>query len=497
MEQNKKTYEELVEENTSLNDKVAELEENMAELNRQLAVLKKMAFGSKSEKTKAVETNADQMSLFNEAESEQSTAAREEEKELVVKGYTRKKKRSKDEIWKDLPIEEVVHEVENKVCPECGTKMEVIGKEYLHEELVYVPAKIFRRKHFAEVVKCPDCGEFKEISKSEKTVIVKGEAPKTVFPKSYCSPELLTHILYEKYVKAVPLERLSKDFKSMKAEISTATLANWVIEAANRYFKPIYNDLHRKLLSQEVIHADETVVQVLREKNRKPTTESRMWVYCTDKIKLYDYQPTRKGENAVQFLNGYTGFLVCDGYDGYNKLKSVTRCGCWAHTRRKFVEAIPADEELKKTSKAAIALEKINKIFELEKQFKEMPEKERYERRQKQIKPVVDDFYAYLETLNPVQGSGLAKAVQYAKNEKQYLYAFLKNPNVPIDNNLAERTVKPFVIGRKNWLFSTSPKGAQASAIIYSVMNTAQANGLDVKEYLNTVFLGTDKPLLN
>ena len=496
MEQNKKTYEELVEENTSLNDKVAELEENMAELNRQLAVLKKMAFGSKSEKTKHVETNSDQMMLFNEAESEQSTAAREEEKELVVKGHTRKKKRSKDEIWKDLPIEEVVHEVENKVCPECGTEMEVIGKEYLHEELVYVPAKIFRRKHFAEVVKCPDCGEFKEISKSEKTVIVKGEAPKTVFPKSYCSPELLTHILYEKYAKAVPLERLSKDFKSMKAEISTATLANWVIEAANIYFRPIYEELHKQLLTQEVIHADETVVQVLREKNRKPTTESRMWVYCTDKIKLYDYQPTRKGENAVQFLNGYTGFLVCDGYDGYNKLKAVTRCGCWAHARRKFVEAVPADEELKKTSKAAIALEKINKIFELEKQFKEIPEEERYEGRQKQIKPVIDDFYAYLETINPVQGSGLAKAVQYAKNEKQYLYSFLKNANVPIDNNLAERTVKPFVIGRKNWLFSTSPKGAQASAIIYSVMNTAHANGLDVKEYLNTVFLGTDKPLL-
>ena len=158
---------------------------------------------------------------------------------------------------------------------------------------------------------------------------------------------------------------------------------------------------------------------------------------------------------------------------------------------------LPTDEDLKKTSKAAIALEKINKIFELEKQFKEMPEEERYEGRQKQIKPVIDDFYAWLETVNPVQGSGLAKAVQYAKNEKQYLYSFLKNAKVPVDNNMAERTVKPFVIGRKNWLFSTSSKGAEASAIIYSVMNTAYANGLDVKEYLNAVFLGTDKPLLS
>ena len=171
-------------------------------------------------------------------------------------------------------------------------------------------------------------------------------------------------------------------------------------------------------MQQSVVHADETVVQVLREKDRKPTSESRMWVYCTDKIKLYDYQPIRKGENAVQFLNGYIGFLLYDGYDGYNKLKEVTRCGCWAHARRKYVEAVPADEDLKKTSKAAIALEIINQIFILKKQFKDLSAKERCERRQKQIKPVIDDFYAWLETINPVQGSGLAKAVQYAKNEK-------------------------------------------------------------------------------
>ena len=474
--------------NIEYENEITELKEENAELKRQLSVLKKMAFGSKSEKTKQIETNPEQISLFNEAETEQSVSAREEEKEIVVTGHSRKKKRTRDEIFKDLPVEEVIHEVEDKTCPECGTEMTVIGKEYLHEELVYVPAKIFRRKHYAEVVKCPDCGEYTEKSIGEKAVIVKGKAPETVLPKSYCSTELLTHILYEKYAKAVPLERLSKDFRSMKAEISTATLSNWVIEAADRYFRPIYEELHNQILSSSVIHADETVVQVLKEKDRKATAESRMWVYCTEKIKLYEYRPTRKGQNAAEFLKGYTGYLVCDGYDGYNKLTEVTRCGCWAHARRKFLEAMPVDEEIKKTSKAKEGFEKINRIFELEREFKELSKEERYNQRQQQTKPVLDEFYAWIETINPIQGSGLAKAVQYAKNEKKYLYAFLENPNIPIDNNLAERTVKPFVIGRKNWLFSTSPKGAEASAMIYSIINTAEANGLNPRDYLTEVF---------
>ena len=142
----------------------------------------------------------------------------------MVNGHSRKKKRTRDEIFKDLPVEEVIHKADTDVCPECQSPMQTIGKEYVHEELVYVPAKMFRRKHYVEVVKCPECGEYTEKSTNDKTVIIKGEAPETVLPKSYCSPELLAHIFYEKYAKAVPLERLSKDFRSMKAEISTERL---------------------------------------------------------------------------------------------------------------------------------------------------------------------------------------------------------------------------------------------------------------------------------
>ena len=184
-----------------------------------------------------------------------------------------------------------------------------------------MPAEVFSRKHYVEVVKCPDCGEYTEKSTKDKTIIIKGKAPVTVLLKNYCSPDLLAHIFYEKYAKAVPLERLSKDFRSKKAEISMATLANWVIEASERYLKPIYEQLHTEVLKERVIHADKTVIQVLHEQDRKAKTQSRMWVYCTEKIKLYQYTQTRNGKNAEIFLKWYKGYLVCDGYDGYNKLK--------------------------------------------------------------------------------------------------------------------------------------------------------------------------------
>ena len=227
---------------------------------------------------------------------------------------------------------------------------------------------------------------------------------------------------------------------------------------------------------------------MLHEKNREAKTKSRMWVYCTEKIKLYEYAQTRSGQNAADFLKGFNAYLVCDGFDGYNKLSDVTRCGCWAHARRKFFEALPADENLRKTSKANIGFEKINEIFALEREFAKLDSKEHHKQRQERTKPVLDGFYTWLSTLNPSKGSGLAGAVQYALNEKQYLYAFLEDPDIPVDNNMAERAVKPFVIGRKNWLFSTSPKGAQASAMAYSVITTAQENGLDVREYLTRLF---------
>ena len=207
----------------------------------------------------------------------------------------------------------------------------------------------------AELMKAVATKMIKDIPKQ---VFGKAMAPAALIQESFCSPELLAHILYSKYVQAVLLYRQEKDYAACGAKLSRQTMSNWVIWAAVSKAKPVFDLMKEKLLSQPVVHADETVVQVLHEPNKKAKTDSRMWVYCTDKsadryIALFDYSPTRNGDNAAKFLGYYSGYLVCDGYYGYNKLEMVTRCGCRAHARRKFVEALPTDKELVPTSMAA------------------------------------------------------------------------------------------------------------------------------------------------
>ena len=492
-------------ENSALKDEVAELKQ-------QLANLKKLVYGQKSEKTEVILENGEQLCMFNEAEEQANKQVREREKDVIVPEHKRKSKRTHEEAFENLPVEEVIHAVEDKECPDCGEQMETIGKEFVRDELVYVPARLFVRKHYAEVVKCPVCGEDEAQDASfadvPTPVFKKAAVSEPMIPQSFCSPELLAHILYEKYAMAVPLERQSKDLRAMGMTISTATLSNWVIHAAEHFFAPIYERMKNELLTCSVIHADETVVQVLSEPGRLAKTESRMWVYCAGKYEthsniLFEYTPTRNGDHAKKFLGDFGQYLVCDGYDGYGKLPNITRCGCWAHARRKFVEALPLDKELVEGSAAAKALEFCNKIFILERIFeghgegnRKLTPEERYVNRQKHSKPILDEFFSWLSELHPAGGTKLARAVQYCLNEKAYLYRFLENGSIPVDNNRAENAIRPFVVGRKNWLFSVSPKGARASAILYSIAATACANGLNIEEYFTRVLRAHGTELL-
>ena len=472
-------------------------EAEIKNLNQQLNCMKKMLFGQKSEKTSVIIENPEQLSFFDEAENHGDRNATVEESE-VISSYKRKRKRTRDELLKDLPVEEVVHEVEDKICEKCGAEMKRVGKEFVRDELIFIPAKLFVRKHYAEVVKCTNCGQDEsndtKQNEIEKCTFRKAEISKPLMPHSFCSAELLSHILNEKYCKAVPLYRLEKDFETMGFRISRTTMSNWIISAAERYFKPVYDMMKKELLKENIIHADETVVQVLKEPGRKAKTQSRMWVYCSSKSSgksniLFEYQPTRSGDHAKTFLGSYSGYLICDGYDGYNKLTDVTRCGCWAHARRKFADAIPTEV---KGSMAEEGFLRINKLYDVEKEISEFPIEERQKQRLERSKPILDAFYAWAETLNPSSGTGLSKAINYAINEKKYLYRFLENPNLPIDNNRAENAIRPFTIGRKNWLFCDSVKGAKASAMIYSLASTANANGLKPEEYFANLLSSTE-----
>lgn len=487
------TVQNMVQENAVLRSRVAVLEEELAFAQGQLAWLKKQIFGRRTEQASVIMDNL-QLSLFPEEQKPQL----QQKSETVTVPEHKRKKRTHDDWMSKLPIEVKEYKEVDPVCENCGTEMKNIGKEKAYDELVYTPAKFHIRRHIVYTYKCPECGEKPEndtahIDDIECCNIRRAKYPKPMIPGSFCSPELLAHIVYEKYAKAVPLHRQEKDFSSKHIPLLKATMSNWVGAAAEKWCLPIVEEMHRLLLAGDVIHADETCIQVLHEEGRKATAESKMWVYCNGRmndrsIVIFDYKPTRKGENAQAFLQGFEGYLVRDGYSGYHVVTGVKHCGCMTHARRYFVNALPKDKSVQETSAAAEAVRYFEQIYHEENLLSGMTAEERYKQRQVKVKPLLDAFFAWLETLQVSGKSALSKAVAYALNEKPYLYTFLENGNVPIDNNRAENAIRPFAVGRKNWLFNNTANGAKCSAAMYSIVATAQANGLDAERYLTELF---------
>lgn len=308
------------EEAVKLRTELAAANEKIARLQQELAFLKKALYGQKSEKSEYVLEGAEQLSLFNEAECEESPRKRETEEPVVVPAHTRKKRRTHDEMAENLEVEEVVHAADANECDICGADTQAVGKELIRDELIYVPARLFVRKHYAEVCKCTACGTDESqddtLADVARQRFFKGTAPAPMIPRSFCSPELLAHIAYGKYVLGLPLNRLENDFKAHGVILSRATMANWLIHAAKEWLTPLWDRMKAELLTHSVVHCDETVVQVLREPGKKAKTDSRMWVYCAGELGaphniLFEYQPTRHGDHAKQFLGDYNGHLVC------------------------------------------------------------------------------------------------------------------------------------------------------------------------------------------
>ena len=269
-------------------------------------------------------------------------------------------------------------------------------------------------------------------------------------------------------------------------------MSNWILKTAEDYLKPVYDRLHRELLVREVLHADETTLQVLHEPGRAPQSDSYMWLYRTSgdtqkPIVLYEYQPGRGGKHPKEFLNGFHGYLHTDGYAGYHNLpEEITVVGCWAHARRKFDEAVKSLPKGKaKGSSASQGLAYCNVLFEIEQSLEGTAPEERYKQRLKQAKPVLDALWSWASIRNAAPKSALGKALTYLKEQWPYLTNYLKDGRLEISNNRAERSIKPFVIDRKNFLFANTPKGAAGSAVMFSLIRTAMEYGLDPYEYLS------------
>ena len=464
---------------------IDELKRKLDHMNEVFANAQRARFGQSSEKASYV-LSEDQMSLFNEAEKEQDHKAEEPTQEtFTVKAHARKKKRTLEEMTANLTEKEILLELpeDQCICGKCGGRFKPIGKKFVRHELQVIPRQVKLLAYYTVTYACDHCEKDTGFAH-----LANVKPPVPLMKHSLASPSSVADIMAKKYADGLPLARQEKIWAREGVELSRATMANWVIQCSQTWLTPLYKHMKQRLLEQNVIHADESVVQVLKEDGKPATSESRMWVYATGErsstpVRIFEYQPDRSGKRPESFLRGFTGCLVTDGYSGYNQVQKVTHCGCWAHMKRKWREAMP-DGATVKTSKAAVGFQYCNKLFSLEKKCANLKDKYRKEYRQNIMLPVLEEYFCWVNTLDPENGSKLAEAVTYARNQKTALMAFAQHGDVPISNNLAENAIRPFAVGRKNWLFCDTVKGAESSAIVYSMVETAKANGIDPYDYL-------------
>ena len=472
--------------------RLARKDEEIERLNQLLLNARRARFGQSSEKSVYVLSDgARQLSLFDDPEGgedscDASVCQADESREagaVQVTGHARGKKRTKEELFASVPREiRVIDLPEERKVDAQGRALSLIGQEYLRTEVTVrreeaTAVAIYRRVYANKHVE-------RETGYAQ---IIKPDAPAALIPHSYASPSLVTSVLVKKYADALPLYRQEQIWKRMGIPLRRGTMAAWAIFVADNYLRPVWLRFREELIGQRVIHADETVLQVLKEEGRPPTSESRMWVYassrrCETQIRCFEYHDNRAGQCARDFLDGFHGILISDGYSGYNKVTDIVRAGCWAHVRRKWREAMPKDAT-PRNSKAVQGYEYCNRLFALERTFEAMSDDERQKARREKSGPILEEYWAWLDTVNNPSGK-LKDAVTYARNQRKYLETFLDHGETEISNNQVENAIRPFVVGRKGWLFCDTPNGARASAILYSVLETAKVNRLRIDEYM-------------
>ena len=456
----------------------------------QLKLSKKKLFGRSSEQ--AEQMVMDQLSLtMNEVEAYIFGMNSAGKAPVAVKAHERKRQSGNvlDVVPEGTPTEVVEHRLpeDERICSACGSKLVEIGKE-VRRSLMMKPAKFWVREDVYYTYACKNCEQ-----ETGEANIVKAARGPALLPGSFASAEAVAHIVIQKFVMYSPLYRLEQEFNRQGLRLSRQTMANWLLNISEKWLRPVYDTLREQLCREPVLHADETTLQVLKEPGRSSTSKSYMWLYRTSgcakqSIVLYEYQPTRKAEHAEAFLKGFSGWLHADGYQGYHKLpENIRVVGCWAHARRKFDEALQTlPKEMQKDSPAAIGECYCSRLFKLEQAFAELTPEERYEKRLEQEKPVLD---ALLSWANEMQAktapkSALGRVIHYLLEQWPYLTRYLEDGRLELSNNRAERSIKPFVMGRKNWLFANTPGGAQASTVIYSLIETAKENKLGPYKYL-------------
>ena len=474
------------------NAQLADTSKQIELLTEQIRIMNQRQFGRKSEK--ASDEFDGQMTIFdffNEAEFRSELPSVEPQiEEIVIHSYRRKKTVGKrEETLEGLPTRIFHHTLSKEELSEMFPEGYKELPEQVYKRLSIIPETFIADEHHVHVY----------ASKKNTGKIVRANRPKDLFRDSIATPSLLAAVMNAKYANAVPLERQNKAFKQNGVDIPTNTLARWIISGAENYLSLMTDRLHQSLYSHDVIHADETPAKVMsidgqKIKNGKQTY---MWVYrnnpksSSEPVIIYDWQPSRKADHPDEFLKEYHGVLVTDGYAGYHKIdrrrSDLTVAGSWVHARRPLAEFLKSVEgkDIKGTI-AHEAYQMITQIMHLDNTFDDLDDNDRLIQRQKVLKPLVDAYFSWTKVKyeQVTKNSVIGRALYYSINQEKYLRVFLDNPRVPMDNNTAEQAIRPFTIGRKNFVIISSSNGAKASSVIYSIVETAKANNLNIYDYL-------------
>ena len=486
----------LAAEASEMSARVASLQSTVDALVEQIKLANLRFFAPRSERVPD-----DQMclSLFNDAEAFADPS--EPEAELVGDGPAKARRRGGRRRIDTSKLERVVveHDLEDRSCPRCGDEMSEMKVE-VTEVIRLVPAHLVVEEHRRHVYRCEACCGANAAGEDVASQIVRAPMPRlTPIPGSFATSSMLSYVINAKYANSTPYYRLEQDFRSIGAEVSRQDMANWTIGAHERWLSLVHARMRERLLECRYLNADETEVQVLREPGREARQKSYVWLFRTGPhevpICVFEYRPTRSGSVPRALLDGWSGYLTTDGYDPYFSmgLSGVTNTACLVHVRRRFAEIVKAaggDAVCEGADSIALeARRRIDRIFRVDSRFDEMDDERRRKARERKLRPLMESFREWAESAigRAVPGLALHRALAYALRYWPYVMNVLEDGRLGLDNNIAERAIKSFVIGRKNWLFSDTPRGAEASAAIYSIVVTAKLNGLNQRAYLEWV----------
>lgn len=472
----------LSSENIQLSSANKQLTTHNEKLSYELALLKRHQFGRRSE-----QTGSGQLRLLDEM-VEEDTSAIEQELDALMAGVekqnTEKRQPKRQSLPANLPRTEIRHDPDSTTCG-CGCQMVHIGDD-VSEKLDYEPGTFSVERHIRSKWACKTC----------ETIVQAPVAPH-VIDKGIPTTRLLTHVLVSKYADHQPLYRQNQIFQRAGIDLPRSTLSEWVGRCGVE-LTPLVDALKTAVLSQAVLHADETPVKMLEPGNKKTKT-AYVWAFATIRWSevqavVYDFQPTRAGEVARAFLDDWGGHLVCDDYGGYKasfKPKddadnpNIIEVGCWAHSRRKFVDLV----EVQQSPIAAKAVEYINALYDIEREAKALSADERQALRREKARPIIDALYEWMvgQRAALTKGTRTARAIDYTLNRWDALIRYLGDGNLPIDNNWVENQIRPWALGRSNWLFAGSLRSGQRAANVMTLIQSAKINGLDPQAYLQDV----------